>query len=593
MTNTIKEIRYESLDKYGSRLEFYIGDKFISNVDPYGKDIEAAKDFVFMTQGYDVAPIGNPFRVDEELLNDESKSRRFRFIHGVDLQKAVQHCTIVDGKVELDQEKVKCNMFAGYIEEYMEKYYLVDIQKSMKTRNMEPVVITVAPTTQEEQPANVSDPVVEEAQQSGSSTVNHTANAPTYESGNKAAEEIEIPGYYIPDDAGFDADSSFMKPVGDNNYKPNFTLVNDNSSPAISRDILNAADNFALAYNQGYNDEDAYKSFIKELIKSGVKMFLNNSPQYSTIMTDDMQISVMNYLYDAILEGSVEEVNNRLFNEANDPAYIGKLIRGFVESMTHNKADDVVVEEEVVEDPAIIAVINQPEEESILGDTPVDNTDLIAQYPVLSDVEKIMTYNGKYGIKFKKDEYGFILAAVFATDGTDDEVIESKSLILDLDGLTFNKDHKFWIDNNRNERPDFRKCYTLAPEAIVNVREGRPLGEPLFGGVLPKLNRYVDIRSLFNLVDDSEDITMAQDVLIETKKIMMPSDRIIKRYSKGRGVYTKATKVDDNTFEFTIAFEEVYPRFVGGDPLKNNGGTGNLAVKVVTSNESEETPDTK
>lgn len=430
------------------------------------------------------------------------------------------------------------------------------------------------------------------AQNPTSGFVNHT-NRGTFNTPANTSNPIVVTPR-IPEDAGFDASNRFMVDNGDGTFKPNFSAL---LTPRDPSKVIAALTGAEISYND--NDIESYREFIKAVIEGVLKESLvGASDNIKAILTDERLVKVMNKIYDEVLTGSIEDINHRVNNTGELETFVMNALRdicsGVIAQESGLNVEEVkgTFDQAISEDSKSTVVINIPEEPAVLDDKPVDNTTIEEQYHVLKDIEKLITYDKTHGVKFVKDEYGLIQAAVFAVNGTDDEAIEAKSFTMDLDGLIFNKDDKFWPGIEHTERPDFKRCYLLTPEMIVKFRDAKDLGEPLFGGSLPKLNKYVDIRTLFSLVDDNIDADLAQKVLVETKKAMMPNDRINKRFSKNRGIYTKASKMNETTFEFTIVFNDEYPRYVGGDPIKNTGGTGNLVVKVTTS-EDNKAPVTK
>lgn len=540
----------------GCRLGVYIDGVYKEHHEPWVEDKEAAKDYVFRMNKYEYSPIDDT-EVTVDDMKDTAKIRRFKYYGPHNLETIVQFCTIVDGEIQIDENAFVEHYNIGGLNEYLLSHYLEDIQKSMKERKVQPIVIKTPPQSNS-------------TTSSSQAILNHSStNGTTYQQQPNPV----IPPHYIPDDAGFDANNGFMVNVGDNTFKPNFaSLVGaDADNPLVTeKDIVD------------------YELYVKDYLKNAIQfavtdMVKDANPAFKDYMTNENVMKVMNQLFDDILSGTPEEVNNRISNQETLISFITKGVTNLFNEIVFNQNSSTQNETNAE------VVINQPEEPNILGDTPVDNTAIKKEYPILSNLEKIISYNGAYGVKFEKDEYGLIKAAVFATSGTYDEAIESKSFTMDLNQLIFNKDDKFWPGIEHTERPDFKKCYALTPEAIVKLRDGKELGEPLFGGSLPKLNKYVDIRTLFSLVDDNIDADLAQKVLLETKKVIMPGDRVGKRFSKNRGIYTEAIKTNETTFEFKIVFGDEYPRYVGGDSIKNTGGTGDLVVKVSTSEDNKTT----
>lgn len=551
----------------GCRLGVYIDGVYKEHHEPWVEDKEAAKDYVFRMNKYEYSPIDDT-EVMADDMKDTAKIRRFKYYGPHNLETIVQFCTIVDGEIQIDENAFVEHYNIGGLNEYLLSHYLEDIRKSMKERKVQPIVIS-------------SSSQSNRTTSSSQAILNHSsANGATYNASSTSNQQAapSIPPHYIPDNAGFDANSGFMINAGDGMLKPNFAALAGMQN--ISDPSITITD----------SDRAEYELYVQKYIKDAIQLVVNGlvegaNPEIAPLMTNENITNVMNRLFDSILTGSVDEINQRLNNK--------ELLYNFIATETINLFNDIfqgqTAQSTNNDNREIEVVINQPEEPSILGDTPVDNTAIKKEYPILSNLEKIISYNGAYGVKFEKDEYGLIKAAVFATSGTYDEVIESKSFTMDLNQLIFNKDDKFWPGIEHTERPDFKKCYALTPEAIVKLRDGKELGEPLFGGSLPKLNKYVDIRTLFSLVDDNIDADLAQKVLLETKKVIMPGDRVGKRFSKNRGIYTEAVKTNETTFEFKIVFGDEYPRYIGGDSIKNTGGTGDLVVKVSTSEDNKTT----
>lgn len=584
MTATNKrEFRFEN---DGRTFDGYIGDKHIVR-SAYVSNKDAAKDNAFEKAGYDVSPIDD-FELTEKELSDTSKVRRFLWFDGMIYIPEMIDLCIIDssGNVSIPDDMVDYDALA----KYMTKHYMKDVEESIKKRSL---ASTNTGNTLDANDEPKASTVIAGNNSNGTSGVLHTVSNPVSTTNNSRNSGGATNAYYIPDDAGFNATGGLMSRDQDGNYYLNINNIVDPTT-FISGLQDGLAHQSIPQGNVGPDQILAYNNQLGQWIQSTVNNYIANlGPEVANIVNADDILALCNNIFNDAMAGDPEEVSRRISNpEELDKVLtksMGVHIGVLVEKMCKNAGfsisdlvEKVAIEQPVAEQPVLV---EEPVEEDILGEEPVDNTDLKAKYPILDTVEKLLLYNTDRGVKFIQDENSkLITAAVFPASGTDDNVIKNASIVMDIDGSIFTPDKKFWAGVcTGNDKPDVKACYELTEENLVKFRDGKPM-QYLVKPAVSKLNKYVDIRTLYNFIGGNKEIdeSLAGDIVTETKREIMPNDKINRNYAKSRGCFTGCKKLNDNTFEFTIEFPETYPKNLGEEATPN-GGTGNLVVKVTTS----------